>query len=240
MTQNLDLDLDSNKTYTHYDTDLGWSNPDNLDTSAAWRPDNSTIDFTIGSTISNWVVSSINPYSANPGDVYFYTSNSDANDIQYNSLQECINANHNDCAHYHAGNYYNWSAAVASNDTTEMSGYLKQANDSICPSGWKMTGNGQNNDINNLLASYNIKSTTGSSYLENGFNSVRVSPLYFIRSGYIYSGSLSAQKKNSYYYSKIIYNNSRAFYLYFGTSTISSAQNNLGRNFGFSVRCLAR
>ena len=129
MTQNLDLDINDAKTYTHYDTDLGWTTNDE---SATWKPTkgHSTINFT-GSTVDGWVSSNTEPYSANPGDKYIYTSNSTANDITYNSLQGCINANHNDCTHYHIGNYYNWASAISTNNIPDNLPNNTKMNDSI-------------------------------------------------------------------------------------------------------------
>lgn len=127
MTQNLDLDIDENTTYTHKDTDLGWATGDET---ATWQPTagHSTIDFA-SDTVDGWVTSNTEPYSANPGDIYYYTSNSDKNDIKYNSLQDCKAAGHADCEHYHAGNYYNASAAIASNDSSSIGGNMPS---SIC------------------------------------------------------------------------------------------------------------
>ena len=232
MTQNLDLDLDSNRTYTHWDTDLGWNDSDNLDINANWKPDRSTIDFTIGSTISGWQNSNTEPYSANPGDIYFYTSNSDTNDIQYNSLQECTNAGHNDCTHYHAGNYYNWSAAVASNNTSDIASEI--ALDSICPMSWKLP-----DGLYNVL-SYSGIMSGGNTYSNNGFNNIRINPLYFSRSGFINQGGsiLDTGYEGRYWYSRCSsLNYSRS--LIFGATRILASDNNRRYN-GYSVRCVAR
>ena len=245
MTQNLDLDLDSNRTYTHWDTDLGWNDPNNLDTNATWQPDNSTINFTIDSTISNWADSAINPYSANPGNVYFYTSNSDIDDIQYNSLRECVNAGHNDCTHYHAGNYYNWSAAVASNDTSELVENCGSAPDSVCPRGWKLpnrTRNSTNGFIDLLFSQGIIQSKASSPYAynQNGFNSIRTTPLYFTRAGNVINRSLSGSRLTGYYWTSTARTtNNLAFYLIFNPDDVSFISN-YGRTYGRSLRCLAR
>lgn len=232
MTQNLDLDLDSNRTYTHWDTDLGWNDPDNLDINANWKPDRSTIDFTIGSTISGWQSSGTEPYSANPGDVYFYTSNSDANDIQYDSLQECVNAGHNDCTHYHAGNYYNWSAAVASNDTSGLTSQYDDAQNSICPTGWTMPVTASSRiDFRNLVNSYKISPSSAVS--------LRQSPLYFTRSSYI--NSFKTIGREGFYSSRNANSQSNNYSLYFNsTQIITDNRGNGSRPCGFSVRCLAR
>lgn len=120
MTQNLDLDLDSTKTYTHWDTDLGWTVSDE---NAEWRPERSTITFQENNTNINWSTYG----SANPGDTYYYTSNTEDNDIKYSSLQECVSAGYNDCPHYHAGNYYTWQYAVARNNIDDLTTQYENA-----------------------------------------------------------------------------------------------------------------
>ena len=63
MTQNLDLELSSTKTYTPADTDV----------SANWRPTRDTIEFT-STSLNSWDIDNATPYSANPGEIYYYTS----------------------------------------------------------------------------------------------------------------------------------------------------------------------
>ncbi len=240
MTQNLDLDIDETKTYTHYDTDLGWDDPDNLDINATWQPDRSTIDFTIGSSIPSWVNSNTEPYSANPGDVYFYTSNSNADDIQYNSLRECLNAGHNDCEHYYVGNYYNWGATIASNNAGDISN--SNAPDSVCPSGWRLPKAQSFNEYANLLLANGIIDSIGSTtYTENGFIRVRIAPLYFSRSGHIDNGVLHYSKSQGNYLTSLTYFGSpRARNLSIYATGIYTKNDNDFKPSGFSVRCLAR
>ena len=235
MTQNLDLDIDETKTYTHYDTDLGWNDPNNLDSTATWQPIHSTIDFT-GDTVNGWVDSYTEPYSANPGDVYYYTSNSNANDIKYNSLRECITAGHNDCMHYHAGNYYNFSAAIASNNSKSIT---REAPDSICPAGWRLPKI-SSNDFAKLLSDSGIIDES-SRYTTDGFINIRKSPLYFVRSGQntnlIYDtveGIYIYGNRNDYVQVPFVlrFNKSETHSSYAGWSYTT--------NFGRSMRCLAR
>ena len=235
MTQNLDLDLDSNRTYTHWDTDLGWTV---MDENATWKPDRSTIAFTIGSTISGWQSSNTEPYSANPGDVYFYTSNSDVNDIQYNSLQECVNAGHNDCMHYHVGNYYNWSAVAASSNTSGIaSGYILN---SVCPKSWRLPI-GTSREFGNLFKSYAIIQVNSlESYSTNGLNIIRSAPLYFIRANSVRDDSLVLPAgRSALYWTRDSLNNENARSMTFYISAIYPLDTN-GRDRGGTVRCLAR
>ena len=202
MTQNLDLDIDENTIYTHKDTDLGWTTGDEA---ATWRPTvgHSTIDFN-GDTIEGWVDSYTEPYSANPGDIYYYTSNSNSNDIEYTSFQACQAAGHTDCEHYHVGNYYNFSAAIASNNSASI---RNEAPDSVCPAGWRLP-RAATNEFAKLLVIYKIiKNTTVSSYEENGFKNIRDLPLYFTRIGILESSLLSLAGIEGRYWSNMIYYN---------------------------------
>lgn len=223
MTQNLDLDLIQNKTYTHADTDLGWS-PNDFNINASWTP---TSDL-------SWAQNKTAPYYVDPGDEYVYTSNSDADDTVYTTLSSCTNAGHTDCQHYHIGNYYNWNAARADgNDNT-----------SICPAGWRLP-NLDSNEYGNLLVSYNIiQNNTSTTYLENGFNNMRKAPLYFIRAGA--KGDISSTdvapgiSGGTYFYNKTT---TYASYMNFKKTTINPIWNNQYaaiRRYGESIRCLAR
>ena len=223
MTQNLDLDLVQNKTYIHADTDLGWS-PNDFNVNASWTP---TSDL-------SWAQNKTAPYYVDPGDKYVYTSNSDADDIIYNSLSDCTIAGHTDCQHYHIGNYYNWNAARADgNDNT-----------SICPAGWRLP-NLDSNEYGNLLVSYNIiQNNTSTTYLTDGFNNIRKAPLYFVRTGQ--KGDISSTdiapgvRGGSYLYNKTT---TYAGYMSFKKTTVNPIWNNQYaeiRRYGESIRCLAR
>ncbi|MEE0888188.1 MAG: hypothetical protein U0L97_03165, partial [Candidatus Saccharimonadaceae bacterium] len=248
MTQNLDLDLSTGTTLTPVDTDI---NED-------WTPMRGTISFT-GITVSGWDNSDTTPYSANPGDVYYYTSGTNENDIQYDSLTECEAASHTDCAHYHAGNYYNWSAAVASNDSSAYVEGFSNANTSICPAGWRLPksastgsfieGNEQITMVNsydNILGEYFPYGPVGGyyNYLEGGFNIIRVAPLYLTRAGYVwpYPGVPQQQFNGggsaSRYWSSTI-SEYGAYELWMASNSLRPSQLD-GRSHGSPVRCLTK
>ena len=241
MTQNLDLDLDSNRTYTHWDTDLGWSteNSNTADEDATWKPSHSTIDFDGANTnqVLGWVNSNTEPYSANPGDIYYYTSGTGESDIKYNSLQECIIAGHNDCAHYHAGNYYNWSAAVANANQHSMTN-LEDLISSICPSNWTLPSRFKN-DFGILFYKQGvIESESAGIYTENGFRNIRTNPLYFTRCGSAGS-NLSYSTERGEYWTKTYDRGNLSFYLSIRNNNTGPI-NNYWLQSGLSVRCLAR
>ena len=234
MTQNLDLDLGAGTALT----------PANTDISANWTPANSTTTFT-GTSVSGWNDDNDVPYSADPGDVYYYSSGTTSDDPWYSSLETC-KATHPNCdMRNHVGNYYNWSAAVASNDTSSMTTRYDNAPDSICPAGWHLPiardadDTAASREWNALLVAESVMTNpTGSGYATNGFNIIRESPLRLTRSGYIFIDSLTFASSNGYYWTSTINSGVSAYCLNFGNNTVAPS-NNTSRDFGYSVRCVA-
>lgn len=227
MTQNLDLDLDSTVTLTPEDTNI----------TENWTPARSIISGGSNLNSTNWKKDNKTPYSFDPGDYYFDGTN-------YTSL----NCNYlvTDCDHFattpyelngehgHVGNFYNWSAAVASNDTSAMKNEGADAETSICPKGWRLPRGYQSangNDFKNLNAAYN--EDTGPDY------PLIASPVFFTRSGQIlYSATMNNPSNNGYYWSSTILGDTLAdnFYFYSGMVYTSNFGN---RASGFNIRCVA-
>lgn len=243
MTQNLDLDLDTNTELTPADTNI----------SANWTPMRNTINFT-GELASGWENDYYTPYSANPGDIYYYSSGTSNDDDQYASLADC-QAAHPDCsAHNHAGNYYNWSAAVASNDTSSIIEQFSNAEGSICPAGWRLPVDRnvdswtEGNELDAMVSSY--KDIVGEaqiggggtymyrSYLENGFSKIRTVPLWLVRTGNISYGWLSSIGYSGGYWSSTADGSDYAYQLSFFSGNVSPA-NSPSRYLGQSIRCVA-
>lgn len=153
----------------------------------------------------------------------------------------------NNGTHGHVGNYYNWSAAVAMNDTSSYSSstYDNPANNpqnSICPAGWRLptitsaapsySSDGSKNEFARLVYLYNNDVRSSSAKLE-------ASPLFFARGGDVESGSLGYSGNRAYYWSSSVNSVSNAYYLRFGATYVYPA-NHASRDYGRSVRCLAR
>ena len=212
MTQNLDLDLDSNRTYTHWDTDLGWTV---MDEEAEWKPLNSSRTPT---TSPAWTKSAIYPISYNPGNLYW---NGELNAGTSGSIANMMNASGN--SHYHIGNYYNWTAAVATNDTSNItSGSMPN---SICPSSWKMPSI---TNFQTLIQKENL--TSG----PNG--NVQLAPVYFV-----YSGLINSYVGNyGYVWANSAIDTTQSHHLRF-TYTETLLPNGWGdRRSSYIVRCLTR
>ena len=211
MTQNLDLDLIAGHTYTHADTDLGWS-PNSFDANATWTLTGgpSTIAWDIESSkFTGWQSSDTMPYSAGK------TSRIET-------------------SHTSTGNYYNWSASTAYNSSPSHT----QATKSICPAGWRLPRH-NTQEFAQLLIKYKVISNAYSNnYLSNGYNIIRNSPLYFTMSGQVDSNGVINTTSGSYYDDTIEYSYGR--FMEFNSAWIRTLGNNTKGSVGRSIRCLAR
>ena len=263
MTSNLDLDIGGTNVaaLTSENTDIsttasgsgiylsGYTEQDGVWT---WNPVSTAIT-------SNYYIDNITvkpsawptdnyttPYSAEGGDTYYYTSNTTGNDTRYNSLQACKNASHT--KRYFAGNYYNWTAAIASNNSTNISTNDSRVPNSICPKGWRLPNASQTDNEYNEFgrmffnASITAKVSNGNdsvSYKDGGFNKIRSSPYYFVRSGVISASSLVNPGILGYYWSSTANSSSSNYGLRFDSGSLRPAYGVIGQD-GWSVRCVAR
>ena len=285
MTQNLDLCIgcEGTATLTSKNTDLnsltgyysgpystrsGYSEDSNIIT---WTPNDfvttserTTLGIENEDAVTDWWASSVSPVSAEGGDIYIYPSDdSTYEDAIYNSLSECIANDHSekDCAHYQIGNYYNWTAAIASNNSTDIWRQYAVASNSICPAGWRLpkgkaasTPTAGTYEFGQLLFASDI--TPGlivnwdkidaewyTDYQNNGFSKLHNFPLYFTQSGEITKFRILRRKANAgYYWSSTIINGDIAYYSVFDRNYInpSVGTDQDSRSLGLSVRCIIK
>lgn len=252
MTQNLDLDLNTVDVLT----------PEDSDVSADWDFDavggkwytSSEYGIIDDSVIQGW----------NLGE-YVKTSPTAITSCIYDDLGECVSqltnvsgmipmteavnegkapadniavsGNQYD-AHYLVGNYYSW-AAVTAGTGNSVSNDGENAENSICPKGWKLPKSGgsstENGSFNNLLNQYGLTSSPTS-----GNNNIATSPLYFVRSGYVEPASsgngLGRVGYEGWYWSSRSRSSGYVYSLRFNQSvTLSGAS----RYRGASIRCVA-
>ena len=264
MTQNLDLDIISDTNAQNYialtseNTDLSTDESVYTDSNtiyalkgendtygytyengiATWTPERSTIVYDQLSS-ATWASDNNHPYSYdrldNNGNPVYPDSN----------VSQAIAGNHG-----LSGNYYNWTASIASNDSTNAnvnSSGSDQIN-SICPKGWRLPS-AANKEFGDLLVTYNIIQTnTSTAYLEGGFNKMSVLPLYFVRGGYIFpNGSLGDTGGIGNYWTSTgtTYNGPGVFFLYFTSGSVQPQRSAFsivydGKRNGRPTRCLAR
>ena len=166
MTQNLDLNLtgtalNSNNTdlttygTNGYDSSNGYSQSGDL---IYWQPENATITasgINEYGDIDGWADDANNPYSVDIGKWYWIGNwKNNGVDTWYNStVHEYFNTTSDHTggvfaarsyagnrAHGHVGNWYNWAAAIASNnassfDTSTYDNPSANPKNSICPAG---------------------------------------------------------------------------------------------------------
>ena len=240
MTQNLDLDLTNGKTLT----------PEDSDVSANWDPKNTTLTDGTQTTTDNTAVR-----SWNLGDYVLTTTNAgtscgasgisnfgDCTSVGFRSVAGMTPMTDGDAtdiisgntynAHYHVGNHYTWNAATAGTGGTITS---TNATDSICPKGWQLpTSNNTNSgSFGGLTAAYSISNNTA------GNTALVSSPLYFVRSGNVYWGSLVDAGNVGLYWSSTAYSSTNFAYALRFLSGYVYPSNGYYRYRGSSVRCLA-
>ena len=261
MTQNLDLNLDSNVTYTDSDTDLGW-NGSSYGT-ASWSPERST--YTASDTFEWGLYNSTtgeydglyHPQSYDPGDQYWNGNLSNWDDWAqyYNSCQNEIGCDEtlyplstyvssSGIPQYHIGNYYNFSAAVATNDGSIYYGSTP-VEQSICPVGWTLPSATMdfNTDPAEMEGEF-MDLWIAYGWTPSGFNDISIllsAPLYYIPSGTIEQYQTDVGFDNSFMTPTPLWgsNNVRVYFHTSGQGTTEPLQIST-RNYGGMVRCIAR
>ncbi|MBR6505369.1 hypothetical protein IKT18_00805 [Candidatus Saccharibacteria bacterium] len=263
MTQNLDLDLDSNTTYTNKDTDLGYNPRTGQYTTASWRPERSTTtvagewgEVVDGEPCYNadYCGYHTNPQSYDPGDVYWNGTASNGDDW-WEYWRACGNQYRPDChvtipsssyisdtglPNYHIGNFYNWAAAVAANDTRDyLSGYdYALMEQSICPAGWTLPRPGFGEDSFYALWYGRAGRRNDETGAFSNISSLWTEPLAFPVSGY-YMGSIGSVGIYGGFWSSAGYSDI-AMYGGFNVDGNIFDYNGFGTSYGLSVRCIAR
>ena len=241
MTENLDLDFNTTnpdgsiamRTFTSNDTNL--STDESVYTNAKTIYNTSTGGYTYDSStgVATWtpIRSTIPPSSLNSST----WTNSNNSPYSYDRGNAEPDGYKN--GHGKAGNYYNWTAAVASNASGNIGG--GNAANSVCPKGWRLP-NTRTYELSKMLYAYGVTkdATNGSGYATGGYNKMAASPLYFVQSGYVSGGSLSNSASNGYYWSSAVVSTSIALYLRFYSGSVNLVSRDYPRSFGLSVRCL--
>ena len=217
MTQNLDHDINSSYNY----------NSTNTDVPANWS-DTLTSTYATGTT--TWNDSKTTPESYDPGDRCWngaldpnYSTNLDTGTTACSSITTTPD-------HYHIGNYYNWTASVAMQNSSSYTADNTDVNQSICPAGWmlpKKTGSGSFYDL------VNGRYTAGTS------GNIQSSPVYFVYGGH-WTGSSSYVSSYGFYWSSVVRASDLSYYLYFSVDGRLYPRYGDNRGFGLLVRCLAR
>ena len=87
------------------------------------------------------------------------------------------------------------------------------------------------------MGAYGLRTDNGA---ESNVDKVRLTPLYFIPAGYVYTGGLDYAGNYGYYWSATPDSDGSSAYNLSFVSGILYPSNYSGRYVGFSVRCLAK
>ena len=218
MTQNLDHNIVTTPNfYTSQNTDIPTSSSPLTINTATY-------------TNTTWNNSTTAPRSYDPGDKCWNgVVRDDPDSTLNNSIISCSDSSAN--KHYSIGNYYNWTAAVATNDSSEFATKNQDANQSICPAGWRLPTYSGDKSYRNLVDTLGL--TAGAS------GNIYRDPVYFVY-GDIFSGSSITAGNRGYYWSSVVYDGSDAEWvelLWYNAAPHYSA---MPRVPGASVRCVAR
>lgn len=161
-------------------------------------------------------------------------------------------------AHYLLGVFYQWSTATAGSGNEQFIMPGDEAQDSVCPRGWKLPLSGADNDgtagsFYNLLKHYiafdstNYQATISVKEGETGYSSnltLVSAPLYFAR-----SGSIRPYQSSSHFgnqggpWSANVFSATNAYNPYFSTTYLNpsySGSSYASRYTALPVRCVVR
>ncbi|MBQ1298232.1 hypothetical protein IIY24_00090, partial [Candidatus Saccharibacteria bacterium] len=216
MTQNLDHDIV---------TTANFYTPDNTDIPANWTASAGTL-----SSGASWTGSDTTLVSQDRGDLYWSGVVGDNNFVSSGD------------PHYHLGNTYNWTAAVAMNDSSSIGSDIL-VNQSICPAGWKLprTVIGLTTDDNEVYALWTQYGYTKASGYEGDYSgsfsnasTIWNAPLY-----YTLTDGFSDEFWSSQTYDDDDFYESYSFFVDADTN-ISHHADYLSRQDPESIRCLVR
>jgi hypothetical protein len=240
MTQNLALDLNSNTPLTHEYSDIGWG----TDTSTnSWTPSSTANTTTISGTSVDWALDNNRQMSARTNEQYLVSFNNGSMAL-YESNAACSNALKVDggtCQHFNIGNFYNWRAASAGTNIESLGAY-GIAQNSICPSGWKLSSgprDGAISDWQTMLTAQNIWNSEFSPY---GTINIRLAPLYLMRSGFVFNYQWYKDSFNRAYYLTSSRNGSSSNFneFYFNVRDFIGHSEMAVGMYGENIRCMSR
>ncbi len=274
MTQNLDLDLGVKDTTLGIDTTILTSNDTDLNDGSlsgvynknysydatnniiSWSPQNITRDYQ-HSTGTGWSGSNNVAYSLDPGEWYWDGDDSGATACNYlTTTCEYFSRTQAEAnRHLSVGNYYNWSAAIASDDSSSLTSSTygsasdsdstnRNPKNSICPKGWRLPTISYKGNVANSTSEFARVNGLYNGGIANNDRNLIESPLWFVRAGYS-NVSLSGPGSRAFYWSSTASGISHAYDLYFTATSINPASNGTGNSYGakslgMSLRCLAR
>ncbi|MBR2993912.1 hypothetical protein IKF43_00765 [Candidatus Saccharibacteria bacterium] len=252
MTENLDLGLETTPTnavkLTSENTNLKLYGSYGYDTANGYTCTNSSDPGTTTSADCsgvNEVITWVPERATIPEGSLSSTTWQNDNNNPYSYDNGLVTPNGAMDGHGYTGNYYNWTAAIASNNSSSYSTNNTIAANSICPKGWRLPNAASmagGYEFSKLLYAYSItkddQNTAGYAGTASvGYTEMLANPLYFVRAGDVWKGIFYGEN-NGYYWSNAVNNTGSAYGLGFLPSNVSPAAS-YSKGEGFSIRCVA-
>ena len=240
MTENLDYDVVANIPLTSETTDLGYANADGTSNVGGngnyqWTPDKSTYE--TQEYASYREITTIQE-SYDPGDRCW-------NGVMFtydvsNGLETRTTAcSQHDPTHWHLGNYYNYGAAVAQNDTSSKKVDGEKYDTSVCPAGWRLPEKGGDPSYPNL---FNKSKDNGHEVTIGQGGNIDKVPFYLFYAGGANYNSAWQIGLKGLYRSNAVSGTVGSYALETHLGSMSFGMSNPGprRAHAFPVRCVAR
>lgn len=212
-----------------------------------------------GNNKNKWSLDDTKPHSVDPGKWYMtgiYFSSSKCNDIDWsvgcNYLDGSRTTAYDDNTplstyfsqnpysgngeHGAIGNYYNWTAAIATNDSSAVDESGTYEN-SICPANWNLPKDGMYSTLDTL---YNSVYSSTTDEKDKG---LMAAPFYGVRGGLVDTpgsdvSTVYSAGRYGFYWSSTSAGNTNARRLNFRSVAVLPSSNHR-RYYGHSVRCVA-
>ncbi len=137
------------------------------------------------------------------------------------------------------GNLYNWTAATLGSGT-ELTAHGSNAEDSICPRGWRLPYDSGNRSFAKLLGAYGLPSANTTDTIPTKVNQLANFPLNFLRTGsYNYDGNLRYQKADGNWWGGTRFSAELSKGIYTSLNHIL-VNNGNDAGLGLALRCVAR
>ena len=230
MTQNLDFDIvngGAGLNYTNTDVPQDWADAGNL-----------------ANTYKDTTWNNAANESYDPGDLYwngaliYDQETCEANGGTWHGPSYrpayCDGANPTTAdgdSHYHLGNYYNWTAAVAMSEFPNVED-LTEVSQSICPAGWRLPTYNGDKSYQALVSAESLAAGTS--------GNVQSEPTYFVYSGYWYSGYFNEGGIRGGYRSSVVTRGGVSMFSFSVDGDLNTDRTSYPHHFGDSLRCVAR
>ena len=214
MTQNLDHDIktDGSVAYT----------PATTDVPETWTPSTATYP----TSTTTWNGSTTAPESYDRGELYWSGIPGDSAPASTGN------------SHYHVGISYNWTAAVAMNDSSSYTTQYQDVNQSICPANWTLPKSGNvtsSGSFQYLVTQYGWDSSSVKMENPNIWDSPIKASLNASWNGWVGNFGTSG-----FLWSSMVFDSGYSYLLFISDSGFVVPGNDYARYVGANVRCVAR